>query len=81
MDAHDSLEQRLVELTRRMINLESNFLHLQQAVDDLHEGLLRGEKRADSVARQLAALTGRFNAATEADVEPRSLEEEKPPHY
>lgn len=81
MDAHDSLEQRLVELTRRMINLESNFLHLQQAVDDLHEGLLRGEKRADSVARQLAALTGRFNAATEVDVEPRSLEEEKPPHY
>ncbi|MFM7073373.1 MAG: SlyX family protein [Planctomycetota bacterium] len=81
MDAHDSLEQRLVDLTRRMINLESNFLHLQQAVDDLHEGLLRGEKRADAFSRQLAALTGRFNAATEEVVEPRSLEEEKPPHY
>jgi uncharacterized coiled-coil protein SlyX len=81
MDDKESTERRLSELTRRVIDLESNFLHLQRIVDDLHEGLMRSEKRADGFARQLAALTGRFDAATESEVEPRSLEEEKPPHY
>jgi uncharacterized coiled-coil protein SlyX len=86
MDEHASgkppaHEQRLAELTRRVIDLESHFLHLQRIVDDLHEGLLRSEKRADALARQLAALSGRFDTASEREVEPRSLEEEKPPHY
>jgi uncharacterized coiled-coil protein SlyX len=81
MGTHESEEQRSAELNRRIIDLESKFLHLQRVVDDLHEGLLLSEKRADAFARQIAALTGRFDAASEREIEPRSLEEEKPPHY
>lgn len=78
---NDPRQPSLDGLTRRLIDLESNYLHLQRIVDDLHEGLLRSEKRNEVLARQLAALTGRLDAASERDVEPRSLEEEKPPHY
>jgi len=78
---NDPRQPSLDSLTRRLIDLESNYLHLQRIVDDLHEGLLRSEKRNEALARQLAALTGRLDAASERDVEPRSLEEEKPPHY
>lgn len=78
---NDPRQPSLDSLTRRLIDLESNYLHLQRIVDDLHEGLLRSEKRNEALARQLAALTGRLDAESERDVEPRSLEEEKPPHY
>ena len=66
---------------KRIEELEIRYTHLQRATDELHEVLLDQGRQIDALTRKLTMLVGRLDALAEREVEPRSLEDDKPPHY
>lgn len=71
----------IAALTKRVEELEIRYTHLQRTTDQMHEVLLEQGKQIDALTRKLTMLIGRMDALSEGDVEPRSLEDDKPPHY
>lgn len=69
------------DLTKRIEELEIRYTHLQRTTDQMHEVLLEQGQQIDALTRKLTLLIGRMDALSEQDVEPRSLEDDKPPHY
>lgn len=69
------------DATKRIEELEIRYTHLQRTTDQMHEVLLEQGKQIDALTRKLTLLIGRMDALSERDVEPRSLEDDKPPHY
>lgn len=71
---HDRQEQRIQEL-------EFVVTHLQKTVDDLNTAMLLQQKKVDIVCRQLEQAKSDVRSMMGADNSPRSLADDKPPHY
>ncbi len=70
----DRQEQRIQEL-------EFVVTHLQKTVDDLNTAMLLQQKKVDIVCRQLEQAKSDVRSMMGADNSPRSLADDKPPHY
>ena len=66
--------------TNRLTDLESSLMHLQSDFDSLNEIVLENSRRLDKLSAMIQRLTDRIDSADD-DEPPRSLEDEKPPHY
>lgn len=67
--------------TKRLTDLESSIMHLQNDFDSINEVVLDMSRRIDELSAMIQRLQDRFEAATSASEQPRSAEDEKPPHY
>ncbi|MFY8201357.1 MAG: SlyX family protein [Pirellula staleyi] len=72
--SHPPMEARVQEL-------EYIVSHLQKTVDDLNEALLLQQRKLDSLSRQVEQAKSVVQSVLNADNTPRSLADDKPPHY
>lgn len=63
-----------------LADLESKIAYLERANVELSDVVYRQQKDIDVMQRQLSALLQRFDSLMTED-QPRSPEEERPPHY
>ncbi len=66
---------------RRIQELEFVVTHLQKTVDDLNTAMLLQQKKVDIICRQLEQAKSDMRSMMGADNSPRSLTDDKPPHY
>ncbi len=66
---------------RRIEELEFVVTHLQKTVDDLNTAMLLQQKKVDIICRQLEQAKSDVRSMMGADNSPRSLADDKPPHY
>jgi uncharacterized coiled-coil protein SlyX len=70
------------KMSARLIELEELVTHLQRTVQDLDGVVLAQQRQLDTLAQRLARLSGQLEANLSARGEPpRTLEDDKPPHY
>lgn len=69
------------ELEERQADLESRYTHLQRVVETLNEVVIEQAKQLDQLHRKFHQLTNQLEPLLQAGAEPRTLEEDKPPHY
>lgn len=72
---HNSHDERRIE------KLEFVVAHLQETVDDLSQLIIDQQKQMDSIARQLVQAKQDIRSALSSDSAPRTLADDKPPHY
>ena len=65
----------------RIVELELRYSHLQKAVDDLSDVVMRQDKQLDQLNQLLAQISGRTESLEHLLDEPRDPQDEKPPHY
>jgi uncharacterized coiled-coil protein SlyX len=68
-------------LETRVQELEFILSHLQETVDDLNDALLLQQKKIDSLVRQVEQANSVVQSVLSVDNSPRSLADDKPPHY
>lgn len=68
-------------LAARLTDLENRYTLLQRTVEDLDQVILSQARQIESLERKLALVTSQLAAVADRDTEPRSLEDDKPPHY
>jgi len=66
---------------RRIEELEFVVSHLQKTVDELNTAMLLQQKTVDVLCRQLEQTKSDVRSILGADTSPRSLADDKPPHY
>jgi SlyX protein len=66
---------------KRLQELEFVVSHLQKTVDDLNDVVLLQQRKIDMLSRHVEQATSAFQSALNADTTPRSLADDKPPHY
>jgi SlyX protein len=57
------------------------YTHLQRTVEELNAVVISQNQRLESLERKVVLLAAQLGALAEREPEPRSLEDEKPPHY
>lgn len=72
--SHDRLDKRIQEL-------EFVVMHLQKTVEDLNSALVLQQKTIDVLCRQLEQAKSDIRSGLSGDSSPRSLADDKPPHY
>ena len=65
----------------RINELEFVVTHLQKTVDALNESLLLQQRQIDSLTRQIEQAKVVVQSVLNADSTPRTLADDKPPHY
>jgi uncharacterized coiled-coil protein SlyX len=65
----------------RVEELEIIVSHLQNTVDDLNDAILLQQKRIDQFVKQLDLAKSAVEAVLHSDQPPRTLADDKPPHY
>lgn len=78
--SHDT-DDRLASLLRRTHELEERYTHLQRTVEDLNEVVIDQGRKIDQLERHMALYARQLGALSERVPEPRTLEEDRPPHY
>jgi len=68
-------------LEQRVTELETLLTHLQRTVHELDEVVREQAARLDALERAQARQRDELRELSAAVVEPRRLEDEKPPHY
>lgn len=68
-------------MNQRIEQLEIKIAYLEQANAQLSDEIFRQQQQIEALREQMAALTGRFEAASQSQAAPYTAEDEKPPHY
>ena len=68
-------------MNQRIEQLEIKIAYLEQANAQISDEMFVQRQQIEALRMQLAALTGRLDAAAQTPPTPYSAEEEKPPHY
>jgi len=66
---------------RRIEELEFIVTHLQKNIDDLNEALLLQDRKIAMLSRQVELASSAAQSILDGDPTPRSLADDKPPHY
>ena len=66
---------------RRIQELEFVVTHIQKTVEELNAAMLLQQKTLDVLCRQLEQAKSDVRSMLGADNSPRSLADDKPPHY
>lgn len=61
--------------------IETKIAFLERANAELSDVVFRQQRNIEALSTQLAGLTLRLQASNEADITPRTPEDERPPHY
>lgn len=64
----------------RVTELESSIMHFQRDYEALNEVVLEMSNRIERMSLLIERLSRRIESSSEPEA-PRSLEDEKPPHY
>jgi SlyX protein len=65
----------------RLIELETQLMHLQETVQALDGVVLAQQKQLETLEREIKRLNIELGVMREGAIEERSLVDEKPPHY
>jgi uncharacterized coiled-coil protein SlyX len=67
--------------SKRLENVEFALTHLQKAYDELNLVVFSQQKEIDLLRQALSKLNSSLQSLQESDRVPRSLEDDRPPHY
>jgi uncharacterized coiled-coil protein SlyX len=65
----------------RVENLEVLLSHLQKAHDELNMVVYGQQKEIDLLRQAVAKLTSNYDSLLESDRAPRTIHDDRPPHY
>lgn len=68
-------------IEQRIQELEFVVTHLQKTVEDLNSAVLLQQRTIDVLCRQLEQAKSDIRSSMGTDGTPRSLADDKPPHY
>ena len=78
---NSDMSDAALRLEARFSDLESRYTHVQRTVEEMNAVVIEQEKRIDTLERKVALLAGQLGSLAERETEPRTLEDDKPPHY
>ncbi len=67
--------------TDALEQVQTKIAFLEHANAELSDVVTRQQRDIDTLRDQIAALAARIEALRESDATPRTVEEERPPHY
>lgn len=67
--------------TKRLQNLEFVLSHVQKSYDELSLVVFNQQKEIDLLRQSIAKLNSSLQGLIESDRSPRSLADDRPPHY
>jgi SlyX protein len=67
--------------TDALEQVQTKIAFLEHANAELSDVVTRQQRDIDTLRDQIAALAARIDALRESDAAPRTVEEERPPHY
>lgn len=79
MTAND--RDRPERFAARLTDVEELLTHLQRQAQDLDQVVLQQQKQIEMLQAELRRLSTLLTALSEPPPEPRSLEDDRPPHY
>ncbi|MFJ9451838.1 MULTISPECIES: SlyX family protein [unclassified Herbaspirillum] len=65
----------------RLVDIELKLTHQEDTVDTLNKIVYEQQKKIDELEKLLTALARQVKDAANSASEPRSIENERPPHY
>lgn len=65
----------------RLVDIELKLTHQEDTVDALNKIVYEQQKQIDELGKLIAALARQVKDAASSASEPRSIENERPPHY
>ena len=68
-------------IDERLTNLEELVTHLEHTLQELHTVILDQQQRIESFDQRMARLAAELDVAIDEAGHPRTLEDDKPPHY
>ena len=71
----------LTSLSSRITELEGLFTHLQRTVQELDEAVIAQHRRLEILETRVLRLAAGLDALSGPPEPPRTLEDERPPHY
>jgi SlyX protein len=74
-------DEPLALLSARMTELEGLFTHLQRTVQELDQVVLAQQRRIEVLEAQVLRLAAGLEALSGSSEPPRTMEDERPPHY
>jgi uncharacterized coiled-coil protein SlyX len=66
---------------KRLQNLEFVLTHLQKSYDELSLVVFNQQKEIELLRQSIAKLNSSLQGLIESDRSPRTLEDDRPPHY
>ena len=69
------------QLAARLQDLEIRYTHLERLVTTLNEVIIEQGRTIELLQRKLSAFGLRLDNFATSDLTPRTLEDDKPPHY
>jgi len=77
----ETYQEDLEALAARVTELEELSTHQERTVQQLNEVILQQERRLAETEAALKRLAEKFETLSTSADTPRSLEDERPPHY
>jgi uncharacterized coiled-coil protein SlyX len=68
-------------LEARVETLETILTHLQKAYDELNLVVYNQQREIDAIKQAMGKLTVSYQSLVEAERSPRTLADDRPPHY
>jgi uncharacterized coiled-coil protein SlyX len=73
---------KMEKLNARLVALEEQFTHQQRTIDALNQVILQQQKMIDRFEAELGRAEQKMESLMSArDETPRTLEDDRPPHY
>ncbi len=69
------------DVPNRVTELETLFTHLQRTIHELNNVVVEQDRRLAAMDHMLKQLTEQLGTLEQRVIEPRAMDEEKPPHY
>lgn len=74
-------DEPIASISSRMTELEGLFTHLQKTVQELDQVVLAQQRRLEVLEARVLRLAAGIEALAGASEPPRTLEDDRPPHY
>ena len=82
---HDSPESealsQLAALTGQFVQMQETMSHMQRDVEQMHEVMIAQQQELELLRREIQRLDGLLDGLDSPDDAPRTLEDDRPPHY
>ena len=81
---HDSSEteaSRLAILSEQFVSMQETMTHLQHDVEQMHDVMLAQQQELELLRREIVRLDGLLEGLDSGEDSPRTLEDDRPPHY
>jgi len=72
---------QLAALSGQFVQMQETMSHLQRDVEQMHNVMIAQQQELELLRREIKRLDGLLDGLDSTDDSPRTLEDDRPPHY